>query len=300
MAEPAPGGQGVGRSGSPGGGLTVEFGLATIVHAIPVDAIGPARRYPITPPPIPFLSLVIPAYNEESRLPDSLAKILAYLKDRPYTWEVIVADDGSEDGTAQVVASFAAVDQRFRLLRLAHRGKAAAVRSGILAARGELAFICDADLSMPIEEIGKFVPLFAEGYDVAIGSREAPGAKRYGEPFHRHLMGRVFNRIVRLLTVGGFQDTQCGFKCLRAEVARDLFARMRLYRDDGREIRGPMVTGFDVELLFLAVRRGYRVAEVPVIWYYATGSKVRPVRDTFRMLKDVLLVRLNDWRGMYG
>lgn len=186
------------------------------------------------------------------------------------------------------------------MLNLRHLGKAAAVRGGILAARGELAFICDADLSMPIEEVAKFLPSFAQGYDIAIGSREATGAKRYGEPFYRHLMGRVFNRLVRLLTVGGFQDTQCGFKCLRAAVARDLFNRMRLYSDDGRPIKGPMVTGFDVELLFLALRSGYRVAEIPIDWYYAKGSKVNPVRDTFRMFGDVVKVRINDLRGQYN
>ncbi|MHB1415131.1 MAG: dolichyl-phosphate beta-glucosyltransferase [Chloroflexota bacterium] len=248
----------------------------------------------------PFLSLIVPAYNEESRLPDSLAKIVSYLRKQDYEWEVVVANDGSEDGTAAVAERFAALDGRVRLLNLKHLGKAAAVRGGILKARGELVFICDADLSMPIEEVAKFLPAFAQGYDIAIGSREAVGAKRYGEPFYRHLMGRVFNRLVRLLTVGGFQDTQCGFKCLRAVVARDLFNRMRLYSDDGRPIKGPMVTGFDVELLFLALRSGYRVAEIPIDWYYAKGSKVNPVQDTFRMFGDVVKVRINDLRGQYN
>lgn len=247
----------------------------------------------------PFLSLVVPAYNEESRLPDSLAKIAAYLGEQPYSWEVVVADDGSEDGTAAQVSAFSAREGRIRLLSLPHCGKGAAVRAGILAAKGKLVFICDADLSMPIAEVAKFIPLFAEGYDIAIGSREAPGAKRIGEPFYRHVMGRVFNAVVRLLTVGGFRDTQCGFKCFKASVARELFTHALLYGDDGRPIKGPMVTGFDVELLLLAVRRGYRVAEVPIDWYYGEGSKVRPVRDTFRMFGDVVRVRLNDWRGKY-
>lgn len=247
----------------------------------------------------PFLSIIVPAYNEEARLPDSLSKIASYLATQPYDWEVIVADDGSEDGTAAVAAEFAGRDERIRPVGLIHRGKAAAVRGGVMAARGKLAFICDADLSMPIEEVGKFIPLFAEGYDIAIGSREAPGAKRYNEPYYRHLMGRVFNRLVRLLTIGGFQDTQCGFKCFKAEVARDLFNRSQLYRADGGPIKGPLVTGFDVELLFLAVRSGYRVVEVPIDWYYAKGSKVRPVRDTFAMMGDVLRVRWNDLRGAY-
>lgn len=241
----------------------------------------------------------MPAYNEETRLPDSLAKIVAFLAKQDYDWELVVADDGSEDGTAEVVEQFAAGDPRIRLLRLKHRGKGAAVRGGVMAATGKQVFICDADLSMPIDELEKFFPPFLEGFDIAIGSREAPGAKRYGEPLYRHIMGRVFNRLVRALTVGGFQDTQCGFKMFKAHVARDLFDYMQLYRDDGTPIKGPMVTGFDVELLFLAVRRGYRVAEIPVDWYYAKGSKVRPFRDTFRMIGDVLRVRLNDLRGRY-
>ncbi len=255
---------------------------------------------PISSEREPFLSLVVPAYNEEGRLPESLRRIASYLGEQPYDWEVVVSDDGSEDGTAAVVESFAARDPRFRLLRLAHRGKAAAVRGGVMASRAKLSFICDADLSMPIEEVGKFLPFFAEGYDIAIGSREAPGARRYHEPYYRHLMGRVFNRIVRFLTIGGFQDTQCGFKCFKADVARDLFERSHLYCDDSQPIQGPLVTGFDVELLFLAVRSGYRVAEVPIDWYYAKGSKVRPVRDTFAMLGDVLRVRFNDLRGKYN
>ncbi len=224
---------------------------------------------------------------------------MTYLRQQPYEWEVVVADDGSEDGTANVVERFAADESRVKLLRLSHRGKAAAVRGGVMAAQGRLTLIADADLSMPIAEVAKFIPWFEAGYDIAIGSREAPGARRYGEPFYRHLMGRVFNRLVRTLTIGGFQDTQCGFKVLRTDVARDLFERMLLYSADGRPIKGPMVTGFDVELLFLAVRGGYRVAEVPINWYYAKGSKVSPVRDTFRMFGDVLRVRINELRGKY-
>jgi dolichyl-phosphate beta-glucosyltransferase len=280
--------------------LTSQLALDTILCA----ACG-ARRLTVLggrsiPTQIePLLSLVVPAYNEEARLPTSLKKITDYLQTQPYDWEVIVADDGSEDETAAVAEAFAAADERVRVLRLKHLGKAGAVRGGIMAAQGKLVFICDADLSMPIEEVSKFIPSFAEGYDIVIGSREAPGSKRYGEPFYRHLMGRVFNRIVRLLTVGGFQDTQCGFKCLKSDVARDLFSEMRLYSDDGRVVRGPMVTGFDVELLYLAMRRGYRVAEVPIHWYYAKGSKVRPLHDTVRMFSDVLRVRINDLRGRY-
>src|SRR5262249_18371080 len=167
------------------------------------------------------------------------------------------------------------------LIRNHHRGKGYAVRSGVLAANGTLVFLCDADLSMPIDELGKFVALMEQGWDIAIGSREAAGARRYGEPAYRHVMGRVFNFVVRAIAVGHFQDTQCGFKCFRTEVARDLFNRVMLYRDDAPEVKGPMVTGFDVEVLFLADKLGYKATEVPINWYYATGSKVNPVKDTY-------------------
>lgn len=246
--------------------------------------------------------MVVPAYNEQGRLPASLSKIAGYLASQDYSWEVVVVDDGSTDSTAAVVEEFLRhrrAPGEIRLVRNPHYGKAYAVRSGVLAARGELIFLCDADLSTPIEEMARFLPPIQGGYDIAIGSREAPGARRYDEPLYRHLMGRAFNRVVRWLTGGPFQDTQCGFKMFRGVVARDLLARGQLYRGGGRPVRGPMVTGYDVEMLFLALKFGYRVAEVPVDWYYMAGSKVNPWKDTFRMLGDVLRVRLNDLRGRY-
>jgi len=169
----------------------------------------------------PFLSIIIPAHNEERRLPGSLEKIVAFLEKQDYQAEVIVVDNGSRDNTSGVVEGFMARYPFISLIREERRGKGLAVKLGMLAARGEYLFLCDADLSMPIEEVAKFLPPQLEDYDVAIASREVEGARRYGEPPHRHLMGRVFNLIVRLLAVRGFQDTQCGFKCFRREVARD-------------------------------------------------------------------------------
>jgi len=141
---------------------------------------------------------------------------------------------------------------------------------------------------MPIEEVAKFLPPALEGYDVAIASREVAGARRYGEPAYRHLMGRVFNFLVRLLAVPGFQDTQCGFKCFRRAVACDIFPY--------QTIEG---WGFDVEVLFIAQKRGYHIVEVPINWYYMASSRVNPVKDTLSMLRELFKVRLNDWRGMY-
>ena len=236
----------------------------------------------------PFLSIIIPAHNEERRLPGSLEKIVAFLEKQDYRAEVIVVDNGSSDNTSGVVEGFMARYPFISLIREERRGKGLAVKLGMLAARGEYLFLCDADLSMPIEEVAKFLPPQLEDYDVAIASREVEGARRYGEPPHRHLMGRVFNLIVRLLAVRGFQDTQCGFKCFRREVARDIFSRQTM---EG--------WGFDVEVLFIAQKRGYRIVEVPINWYYMANSRVRPIRDSIRMFREVLQVRINDWRGVY-
>ncbi|MBI2861864.1 MAG: glycosyltransferase family 2 protein [Chloroflexi bacterium] len=246
----------------------------------------------------PHLSIVVPAYNEEERLPLTLNKITTYLSQQDYAWEVIVVNDGSEDQTAAVVTELAS--NGLILLNQEHRGKACAVTAGVLAARGDIIFMCDADLSVPIEHVGRFLPFFASGYDIVIGSREAQGARRFGEPGYRHMMGRVFNWAVWTLTVSGFHDTQCGFKAFRKLIAQDLFHRLQLYNGRSSAIRGPMVTGFDVELLFLATKRGYRIAEVPVDWHYGQGSKVRPFHDTIRMLGDVLRVRWNEWRARYS
>jgi dolichyl-phosphate beta-glucosyltransferase len=160
----------------------------------------------------------------------------------------------------------------------------------MMQARGEYLFLCDSDLSMPIDEVTKFLPPALDGYyDVAIASREVEGAHRYNEPAYRHLMGRVFNLIVRLLAVHGIQDTQAGFKCFRRDAARQLF---------------PLQTisgwGFDVEILFIAQKRGMQIIEVPINWYYANRSQVRPVQDTYNMLREVLKVRLSGWQGRYN
>jgi len=253
----------------------------------------------MTPVPEPYLSIVVPAYNEERRLPATLARILCYLDEQPYDGEVIVVDDGSEDRTAEIVRGLMPRYPNLRLIENDHRGKGYAVRTGMLAAKGQVVLFCDADLAVPIEETGRLLAWLEEGYDIAIGSREGLGARRYGEPWHRHLMGRVFNLLVRLIAVGHFKDTQCGFKCFRGEVARDLFSSVRLYGEGARPIKGAAATAFDVEVLFLALKRGYRVAEVPVEWHYGLQSKVNPLTDSIRMFRDVLLVRFNDWRGVY-
>ena len=234
-----------------------------------------------------FLSLIIPAHNEEHRLPATLRAVDAHLEKQEYDSEVLVVENGSRDLTAVVAEAFAADHPRVRLIREGQRGKGLAVRRGMLEAAGEYRFICDADLSMPIEEVAKFLPPQLNDFDVAIGSREAPGARRYNEPAYRHIQGRVFSNLVKLFALPGFEDTQCGFKCFRREIAADLFRA---------QVFGGM--SFDVEVLYIARQRGYRIVEVPIDWYYMSESRVR-LSDPFRMLLDILKIRRNWARGMY-
>ena len=234
----------------------------------------------------PFLSVVIPAYNEESRIEATLEQVHAYLTLQPYPWEIVVADDGSIDGTAKLVAAFAGERPRIRLLSLEHRGKGWAVRQGMLAANGVYRFLCDADLSMPVEQIGRFLAPEVEEVDILAGSRELPLSRRIGEPARRHLMGRVFNLMIRWLVLPGIGDTQCGFKRFRAETTVALFERQTLWG-----------FAFDVEILYLARRAGLVVREVAIDWRYREGSKVRPFRDAVAMARDVVKIR---WRLRAG
>ncbi|MCP4164438.1 MAG: glycosyltransferase family 2 protein [Chloroflexi bacterium] len=235
----------------------------------------------------PLLSIIIPAYNEEQRLPGSLENILAWKKSVPYEIEVLIVENGSQDRTTEVAESFA---RSYEFVHVLHsdKGKGAAVREGMIHGSGDYLFICDSDLSMPISEVEKFLPPQLQQYDVAIGSREAPGAVRYNEPEYRHIMGRAFNLIVRLLAVPGFHDTQCGFKMFKRDVAQNVFARQT-------------ITGwtFDVEALYLAIKSGAHVVEVPIHWYFDADSRVDPIRDTWQMFWDVIRIRVNDLRGRY-
>ena len=238
--------------------------------------------------PLPFLSIIIPAHNEENRLPRTLEQVSAFLGQQSYEAEALVIENGSSDRTPEVAEAFARKHENLRVMRLEERGKGLAVRHGMLAARGQYRFMCDADLSMPIGEVNKFLPPAIQDFDVAIGSREVKGARRYDEPFHRHFGGRFVNLMIRFLILPQLQDTQCGFKCFRAEVAEDLFRRQTL---DG--------WSFDIELLFIAHRRGYRVTEIPIDWYYRSESKVSAVRDAMRMIGDIFRIRANARRGIY-
>lgn len=236
----------------------------------------------------PHLSIIIPAYNEERRLPATLEKTRQFLEKQSYKAEVLVVVNGSQDHTFQIADEYARHHPQFRAILEDQRGKGLAVKRGMLEACGQFRFMCDADLSMPIEEINRFLPPSQPNFDVTIGSREAPGAVRYNEPFYRHLGGRMINLIIRLLALPGLQDTQCGFKCFRSLVAEDLFGNLTLSG-----------WSFDIELLYIARKRGYHIVEVPIPWYFSAESKVNLIQDTFQMVADILTVRRNNRRGCY-
>lgn len=235
----------------------------------------------------PFLSIVIPAYNEQTRLPDTLAQVERFIAAQPYDSEVLVVENGSTDGTFEVAREFSASHDRFRVLQ-ASRGKGNAVQRGMKEAVGNFCFMCDADLSMPVDEIQRFLPPVLENYDLAIGSREAAGAVRYAEPPYRHIGGRIINLLIRWLALPGMHDTQCGFKCFHKSVVRDLFEHQTMGG-----------WSFDIELLFIARLRGYRVVEVPIPWYFNPESKLNVVHDAFRMTMDILQIRRNARKGVY-
>ena len=238
--------------------------------------------------PTPLLSLIVPAYNEGERLPSTLPPVIAFLDAQTYASELIIVNNNSRDNTREVALQFAATRPYIRVIDEMTQGKGAAVHTGMRAATGDYLFMADADCSMPVSEVVKFLPPNLGSYDVAIGSREAPGAVRHNEPQYRHLMGRVFNFYVKVLAIPGFEDTQCGFKCFRRETAQDILPNQTI---DG--------WAFDVELLFIALRRGYRVIEVPIEWYYGENSRISPVRDTINMIREVLRIRYNGWTGRY-
>jgi len=228
------------------------------------------------------LSVVIPAYNEARRLGPTLDRVSAYLRQRDGEHEVLVVDDGSTDGTASLVAAHPAPEVRL-VSQPENRGKGAALRRGVLESRGRRVLLCDADLSTPIEEVEALAPHLDDGASVAIGSRGVEESEvRVHQPAYRELMGKTFNLIIRVLGLRGLRDTQCGFKLLDGEAARRLFSELRT---EG--------FAFDVELLWLARRHGYRIDEVGVRWVDSPDSRVHPVFDSSAMLRDVLLMR---WR----
>jgi dolichyl-phosphate beta-glucosyltransferase len=231
-----------------------------------------------------LISVVIAAYNEEKRLPESLRRISTYLAGKKLDYEIIVVDDGSNDRTAAMVEAMSANIPSLHCMSYPHnRGKGYALRTGVLATKGDVVLVSDADLSTPIEELEVLWPILAAGRcEVAIGSR-ALGLSRIikKQPWWRQGMGKAFNRVVRLLVVDDFSDTQCGFKLFAGSVARKLFTEACVDR-----------FAYDVEILALAKKNGFRIAEIPIKWINAPGSKVHPIVDSLQMVKDLIKIRL--------
>jgi len=228
-----------------------------------------------------FLSVILPIYNEHKRIVSTLNKILKYLDAKNVSYELLVVDDGSTDNSAAIVQSFSEKNSALRLIRLPkNEGKGGAVKRGVMESRGEMVYFTDADLSTPIEEIEKFFPLFP-AFDIVIGSRAIEGADlRVREPFYREILGKIFNKFVCVLCVSGFVDTQCGAKMFSRAAARAIFPLLQTRR-----------FSFDVEVLFLASRLGFRIKELPIQWFYSAETTVRVFSDGPRMLWDILRIR---------
>ena len=235
----------------------------------------------------PFLSIIIPAHNEAARLPQALAAVQSYLAEKNFDAEVIVVENASTDQTAQIARDWQDKMPNLRLISREQAGKGGAVKQGMLEARGTYRFMADADLSMPISELDKFLSL-GKNHHVAIASREAKGAKRVDEPEYRHLIGRAFNLLVKLIVLPGVEDSQCGFKWFSAEAAQRIF---------------PLQTmsgwSFDVEVLAIARELGYTITEVPVTWYYQKGSRINVLKDSWRMFRDLWRIRRKREQGKY-
>ena len=235
----------------------------------------------------PFLSIIIPAHNEEQRLPQTLEQVFAYLKTQSYAAEVLVVENGSTDRTFEVATEYSRANPSLRVIREEQPGKGRAVRRGMLEARGQYRFMCDADLSMSIDQLNHFLSPSAQT-DIAIASREAQGAVRDDEPLYRHLGGRLINLTIRLLILPRLNDTQCGFKCFTAEAAEKIFPHQTLSG-----------WSFDIEILYLARRLGLTIREVPIRWRFHPETKLNAVQDALRMVRDIFRIHANALRGRY-
>lgn len=249
----------------------------------------------------PFLSVVIPSYNEQKNLQRGvLEEVYAYLLDQNYTWELILTDDGSTDGTINSLQKFAEGKKNVTVLNNKHAGKGPTVSTGMLKATGKYRLFTDFDQSTPISEVTKALDVLQSGSaEIAIGSREVAGAARAKEPFHRHVMGRGFNLMVQILALRGISDSQCGFKLFTDNATTLLFPALVIY--GSQKPRKDSYTGaFDVELLFLARKKGLKIVEIPVKWAHFSSDRVSPIKDSLRMFRDIVRIRLAWLTGQYS
>ena len=246
-----------------------------------------------------FLSVVIPSFDEMANLQKgTLDKVEHFLSKKDYTYEVIISDDGSKDGSVEFVKKFIKENPYFKLIENPHLGKAGAVTKGMLKTEGKYRLFMDMDQATPIEEVDKLLPYFNQGYDIVIGSRNS---KRKGAPWTRILMARGMMMLRRFLFgIKGISDTQCGFKMFKKETADILFSKINNLHKGFEQIFGSSVAaGFDVELLYLAQKMEYKIKEVPVNWLYVETRRVSPIKDSIEGLMDLVRIKLNDLRGIY-
>ncbi len=246
----------------------------------------------------PHLSIIIPSYNElDNFQKGSLKKVSDYLNTQKFSWEVIIVDDGSADGSTKLITNFCNQHPGFTLVKNPHMGKAATVATGVKKASGKYLLFTDFDQATPLQEWQKLEPHLLKGSQIVIGSREIKGSKREKEPFYRHLMGRGFNWGVQLIALRGIADTQCGFKAFKAQAAKTLFSKLIIYKP--KPLKSAYLGAFDVELLYIAKKLNYKIVEVPIHWHHIETQRLSPVRDSIRMAWDVVKIRWHDLLGEY-
>lgn len=245
-------------------------------------------------------SIVIPVYNESDKISASLTQVLSFMRTFSPSFEVIVVDDGSADNTADIVDEYSKNNPEITLIRAPHKGKSAALYEGVMRACGQYVYLADADFSTPISELKKLsVWLKDQNFDVVICSREGKGAQRVGEPFYRHMVGRIFNFLVQVIALPGIQDSQCGFKLFKGEVVKRIFNKLVVYGPNAKEIKKPFFGALEVEELYLARKFGYKIKEVPVLWTYVKTTRFNFLSNAWKMARDVMLIRLADIQGKY-
>lgn len=246
-----------------------------------------------------FLSVVIPCFNEEGNIKmGKVASVLRYLNSKKFGWEVIIVDDGSTDSSRELIQNIMKKEKKLKLIKNDHAGKANTVITGILAGSGKYLMFTDLDQATPIAQLEKFYPLFAKNIDIVIGTRKD---SRAGAPLVRAIMGPGFTLLRKLiLGLSHISDTQCGFKAFKREVARKIFTKLKLYQDKHITQESQVTAGFDVEVLFIALKMGYQIREIPVSWNYVETRRVSPLKDSLHAFIDLIRIRINSIKGVYS
>lgn len=245
-----------------------------------------------------YLSIIIPCFNEQKNLKlGALSKVGQYMKQKDYKWEVIVVDDGSGDQSKDIIKDFINKNENFKLIENKHQGKAATVMTGMLEAKGQVVLFTDLDQATPISQLDRLLPWIGKGFDIIIGSRNR---QRKGAPILRLAMARGFMLVRNIILNLGINDTQCGFKLFTSRSIQPLFDRLQIYKKSRSTGLSTVTAGFDVEVLFIAKKLGFTIKEVPVDWLYQDTKNINPFKDSIAGLLDLIHIRLNSLKGLYG